>query len=200
MSTPRERRHEITKQRILDTARAILAADGLDGLSMRGLAQQIDYTPSAIYKYFASKEEILQAIRQEGFARGAVMQAEAIQPGMTPPEMLLAAGRAYLRFAELYPEHYQLMFNSPDLPPESIQAMLSTPDFNGLPQAIAAGVDQGYLHLPPGYTPELLAVQAWVMVHGIAMIKMNMMQAVQEDFGTLCDQMLQAFIASFTVS
>jgi AcrR family transcriptional regulator len=198
MDSPRQRRHEITKQRIIDAARKILVEQGLVGLSIRTLANQIDYTPSAIYKYFESKEDILRAIRQEGFALGSKLQSEAIAVSMTPPEKMLASGRAYLRFAELYPEYYQLMFNSTDLPPASIQAITSNPKFASVPQAINEGLAQGYFHLPPGYTVEMLALQAWITVHGMAMLKLGVMHSVQADFGALCDQILQAFITNLT--
>jgi AcrR family transcriptional regulator len=200
METPRQRRHETTKQRIIDIARKILVEQGLAGLSIRTLANQIDYTPSAIYKYFDSKEAILQAIREEGFALGSELQAEAVTSSMTPPEKMLASGRAYLRFAELYPEYYQLMFNSTDLPSASVQAITSDPNFISVPQAIAEGVAQGYFHLPPGYTAEMLAVQAWTTVHGMAMLKLGVMHSVQAEFGALCDQILQAFVTNLTSS
>jgi AcrR family transcriptional regulator len=197
--TPRERRHERTKQRILDSAREILVTEGMAGLSMRGLAEQIDYTPSAIYKYFRSKEDILQAIRQEGFALSAKMHAEAASRPLPAPEKLVAAGRAYLRFAETYPQHYLLMFNSPELPPGGVEAVAKDPNFSGVPQIVREGVEQGYFRLPPGYTPEMMAFQCWITAHGMAMLKLGIMRGAREEFAAFCDQLLVAITASFTV-
>lgn len=198
-STPRERRHERTKQRILDSAREILVTEGMAGLSMRGLAEQIDYTPSAIYKYFKSKEDILQAIREEGFALNAKMQAETASRTLPPPARLLAAGRAYLRFAETYPQHYLLMFNAPEAPPGGVEAVANDPNFSGVPQIVREGVELGYFRLPSGYTPEMMAFQCWITAHGMAMLKLGIMQGAGEEFGAFCDQLLAAFTASFTV-
>ncbi len=197
MVTPRERRHDLTKQKILDTARNILVSQGMQGLSMRTLAKEIDYSPSAIYKYYDSKEAILQAIREEGIALSSAMQVEAINQAESPADKLLASGRAYLRFAELYPEHYLLLFTTRDLPPESIQAIFNDPKFTGLPQIIQDGIDQGVFRLPPGYTPDLLGMQAWVTVHGIAMLKLGLLHSAQEEFNPVADQILQTFINSF---
>lgn len=199
MPSPRERRHELTKRRILDSARKILVSQGLAGLSMRRLARQIDYTPSAIYKYFASKEDILQAIRQEGFALNSTIQAEAASQPLPPPQRLLASGRAYLRFAETYPEHYLLMFNSPELPPGSVQDVVNDPNFSGVPHIIREGIEQGCFRLPPGYSPEMMGFQCWITAHGIAMLKLGVMYSAREQFSAFCDQLLEAFIASFTV-
>jgi AcrR family transcriptional regulator len=168
-------------------------------MSMRGLAEQIDYTPSAIYKYFKSKEDILQAIREEGFALSARMHAEAASQPQPAPEKLLAAGRAYLRFAETYPQHYLLMFNSPELPPGGVEAVANDPNFSGVPQIVREGVEQDYFRLPPGYTPEMMAFQCWITVHGMAMLKLGIMHGAREEFGAFCNQLLDAIVASFTV-
>jgi AcrR family transcriptional regulator len=140
MSSPRERRHDLTRQKILDTARKIILNQGLDGLSMRVLAEQIDYSPSAIYKYFDNKEEILQAIREESWARSAAVQAEKLTANLPPPQRLYEAGKAYLEFAETYPEHYLLMFNVPDESLGDASAIGIDARFSGLAALIQEGI------------------------------------------------------------
>lgn len=66
---PRTRRDERTRQSIIYTAQNILSQQGIDGLSMRAIAEQIDYSPAGLYEYFDGKEEIIQAVRQEGVQR-----------------------------------------------------------------------------------------------------------------------------------
>ncbi|MCB0147914.1 MAG: TetR/AcrR family transcriptional regulator, partial [Caldilineaceae bacterium] len=66
MSTPRTKRRLRTKQAILDAARAIIVEDGLPALSMRTLADRIDYSPAGLYEYFGGKEEIVAAVCDEG--------------------------------------------------------------------------------------------------------------------------------------
>src|SRR5512135_1465786 len=106
MTTPRARRQDITRRKILDTARQILVTEGLQNLSMRSLAEQIDYSPAAIYRYFGSKEEILQAIREEGWARISAARPESSSEKLSPPQMLYESGEDYLAFAAGYPEYY----------------------------------------------------------------------------------------------
>jgi AcrR family transcriptional regulator len=50
--TPRQRRHLRTKDAILDAARQIIAEEGADNLSMRGIAERIDYSAAGLYEYF----------------------------------------------------------------------------------------------------------------------------------------------------
>jgi AcrR family transcriptional regulator len=200
MSSPRERRHDLTRQKILDTARQIILNQGLDGFSMRVLAEQIDYSPSAIYKYFDNKEEILQAIREESWARSAAAQAEKLTANLPPPERLYAAGKAYLEFAETNPEHYLLMFNAPDESIGDASDIGQDARFGGIAGLVQEGVDTGYFKLPPGYTPLMMAFHLWISVHGIAMLKLTLMRHAHAEFDALCDQIMKAFIGSFTVS
>ncbi len=60
------RRHVRTKQAILDAALEIVIQNGPAALSMRSLAERIDYSPAGLYEYFSSKEEIISAVCDEG--------------------------------------------------------------------------------------------------------------------------------------
>jgi AcrR family transcriptional regulator len=196
-TSPRSRRHDITKQKILDAARKILVTEGLAVLSMRALAEQIDYSPAAIYKYFENKEEILQAIREEGWALSRLSDPD--DESLTPPEKLLAGGMQYLAFADAYPEHYLLMFNSPDLDDDSLSDISTDPRFNGLVAVIEEGIATGHFKLPAGFTPVMLAFQLWISCHGIAMLRLTQMRNHRAEFDPLCDQIMKGFVNSITV-
>lgn len=69
--TAQQRRRDKRIQHILETAIAILASDGLEGLTIQRLAAALDYTPGALYRYFESKDAILLGVQRlalEGFA------------------------------------------------------------------------------------------------------------------------------------
>jgi AcrR family transcriptional regulator len=197
MGTPRIRRRDMTRQKILDEARKIILTEGLNSLSMRLLAERIDYSPSAIYKYFDSKQEILRAIREEGFALGLALQAERVPADATPPEKYYLSGKAFLEFAERYPEHYQLMFNSPD-EPQGAPDELARARFGGLLKMLEEGVESGYFKLPEGYTPLLMVFHSWFVIHGAVMLQRTAMKAYRKEFSALCDTMLRVFIDSVT--
>jgi AcrR family transcriptional regulator len=195
--TPREKRHDLTRQKILDMARKILVTQGLAGLSMRALAEKIEYSPAAIYKYFENKEEILQAIRDEGWALSRLSNPD--KKGLTPPEKLLAGGRYYLAFADSYPEHYLLMFNSPDLDEGGVSGMSIDPRFTGLLTVIEEGIVNGYFKLPAGLSPVHMAYQLWISCHGIVMLRLTKMRQHRAEFDLLCDQIMKGFVDSITV-
>ena len=62
--TPASRRREKVRQTILEAAERVFAEEGYEGLSIRRLAEEIDYSPSAIYKYFASKTELVGCLKE----------------------------------------------------------------------------------------------------------------------------------------
>jgi AcrR family transcriptional regulator len=60
-------RHRI-RQAILDAARELFIAEGYQNVSMRKIADRIEYSPAAIYSYFPAKDDIFFALAAEGSA------------------------------------------------------------------------------------------------------------------------------------
>src|SRR5437763_721083 len=107
--SPRQKRHQLTKQAILQAAKKIVAEEGVTALSMRAIADKIDYSPSGLYEYYGSKEEIVAELTKEGFEKLG-SDLTRIDPALSPSQRLTEAGLVYLRFAASYPELYGLMF------------------------------------------------------------------------------------------
>src|SRR5205807_9212512 len=107
----RERRRARTAQALLDAAMEIIAERGVEALSMREIAQRIEYSPSGLYEYYASKDEILDALRQRGFVQLTEHIEHAVQ-GNTAVERLYELALAYLEFARQNRNLYLLMFYS----------------------------------------------------------------------------------------
>jgi AcrR family transcriptional regulator len=188
-----ERRRARTRQVILNAARAIITEKGAEALSMRSLAEAVDYSPAALYNYFDSREAIIQAIRQEGWALSAAMSAD-IPQDIPLGEMMVQQGMAYLRFAETHPEHYRLMMSSSDNVPESLEAFVADPRFVGLigfaNQLIASGV----LSLPEGFGAKHMAFLMWFVVHGASMLKLTTMRECRSDFDKLVEEVLRGLL------
>jgi AcrR family transcriptional regulator len=186
-------RRDLSRQKILDKARKLFVEKGLAGLSMRKLARELHYTPGAIYKHFENKEEILQAIREESWVLSNAMDAD-MPPGLGARDMLVESGRQYLRFAAAYPEHYQLMFNSPDLPYGTPEDIRKDPHFAPVIAMVEQGVRSGEILLPEGFDPVMLAFQMWITVHGAAMLRLTVMKMYGKEFDRFFDDLLVAMI------
>jgi AcrR family transcriptional regulator len=104
----RERQKQVTRASILDAARQIAASEGWSAVTIRRIADQIEYTSPIIYQYFNSKEDALVAVVMEGY--------QALEAAMSIPletrdtdEMVLVLTRAYLNFVQAQPRVYELM-------------------------------------------------------------------------------------------
>lgn len=196
---PRDRRHDLTRQKILATARSLLLTEGLDGISMRALAEKADYSPAALYKYFDSKEAIIEALRQEAWQILAAYEPEPPPAGMTAlADLYVHSGRNYIRFASQYPEYYQLIMSTTETGPASLEEFKQLPSFVELLRFIEAAVAGGEFELPAGYEPIHLALLSWFTVHGISLLKLTMMSKCQAEFEPLSVEVLEMVTAAFT--
>ncbi|MGY6531254.1 TetR/AcrR family transcriptional regulator [Glycocaulis sp.] len=110
--SPAERRRRKVRDAIVEAAEAIFAEEGEAGISMRRIAERIDYSPAALYKYFNSKEALFDEIREQFFERlygRMVAVAETVTEGPLVCEQCL---RAYVETGLEQPAHYRLAFSS----------------------------------------------------------------------------------------
>jgi AcrR family transcriptional regulator len=107
----RAREKENLREEILDAARSLFAKEGYDSVSIRKIANQIEYSPGTIYLYFKDKSEIFNALCEEAFAKlGKKMRSIAEDKDSDPLERIRRAGRAYIEFAVENPNQYTVAF------------------------------------------------------------------------------------------
>jgi AcrR family transcriptional regulator len=199
--TPSERRYEKTRQGILDAARSLLMEGGVEAISMRTLAEKVDYSPAALYKYFANKEEIVEVLRQEAWQLMAAYEPEPPPANLTSmADLFVHSGRNYIRFAAQYPEYYQLIMSTTETGPNSMEEFMQNPNFRGLLQFIEAAVASGDFQVPEGYTTTHLAMLSWFVVHSISLLKLTMMSKCQAEFEALSVEVLEMIKVTFARS
>src|SRR4029453_17789004 len=103
-----ERDRETVRRAILDAARELFVAEGYQNVSIRKIAERIEYSPAAIYSYFPSKDDIFLALTEEGFR---MLFAPRVDMAIADPIDKIRAGfwRLY-EFSKEHPEHFALMF------------------------------------------------------------------------------------------
>src|SRR6516164_5763268 len=167
----REREKLETREKILDAARELFIAEGYDGVSMRKIADKIEYTPTTIYGHFADKDELFREICHEDFRRLAQSLIGLAQI-IDPVERLRKIGPAYIEFGHKHPNHYRTMFMTPHPPileEEAAMAGKGNPEEDAyeflratVEEAMRAGAFRKELK-----DPDLVSQTLWAGVHGV---------------------------------
>src|SRR5580765_5549288 len=99
------------RERLCEAAERLFAEKGPDAVTMRQLAADLGVSPMTPYRYFEDKDDILAAVRANGFNRfaEALEQARASADGARARGA--AVGEAYVTFALEHPHAYKLMFD-----------------------------------------------------------------------------------------
>jgi AcrR family transcriptional regulator len=172
------------RARLCAVAQRRFARHGVDGVSMRGLADELGCSPMTPYRYFRDKDEILAAVRAAAFDRFAdALEDAARKSGDDLPAAGHATGLAYVRFALSDPEAYRLMFDlsqpHPERYPELVRAsgrarhMMSA----ALEALVKAGIFVG--------DPHLLGCVFWATMHGLVVLRLAGKLPEQPDFETI---------------
>jgi len=157
--------HGNLREALLDGTRDLVAERGPQGFTLSEAARRAGVSPSAPYRHFRDRDEVLAELCRRGFALfGQRLQAAAASVA-APAEALHRMGPAYLAFAREQPGYYAAMFafrpSRSGEPPDPVRQ--EPPAV--LAQAIAAV-------LPPGGPdPRLVALQVWALSHGVAMLE-----------------------------
>ncbi|HTQ02484.1 MAG TPA: TetR/AcrR family transcriptional regulator [Polyangiaceae bacterium] len=163
-----------TRERILHESRELLREKGSPGFSMRGLAERVGVTPTALYRHFEDKDALLATLLDEGFATFSSYLMRALS-GKTPLERLRHAGLAYFDFALEHPRDYALMFTTPcgdlglETVSESAKARMDG-TFVFLVDRIKECIDAGVCL---AHDPRAIALHVWATVHGLASLRLN---------------------------
>ena len=96
----------------MDAARDLFAKEGVEAVSMRKIADVIEYSPTAIYLHFADKDALLEELCAHDF--GALAESFAQEARIKDPiERIKALGRRFMKFGLKYPNHFRFMFLTP---------------------------------------------------------------------------------------
>jgi AcrR family transcriptional regulator len=168
----REREKQELRTKILDAARELFVAEGYDSVTMRKIAERIEYSPTAIYLHFKDKTALIRELCENDFRAFAAKFFDLLALP-DPVERLRRAGDAYVDFAVECPQQYRLMFMTkrPEVDPE--EGERDDPALNAyvflkgtIEQAMAAGL------LRPELTDaDLVAQTTWAGMHGVVSLE-----------------------------
>ena len=163
----KDREKKEIKKLVLDSAMQLFLEEGYKNVTIRKIAEQIEYSPATIYLYFKDKDEILSTLRKMAFEKFYEFQisGHVIED---PVERLTAQGRGYFRFAIENPGYYELMFFLKEPiekinKPEEFRAEMDSYDI--LKQNVKSCIDAGRMRTN---NVDATSFALWSYVHGIA--------------------------------
>lgn len=106
----RAREKEQLRRQILVAARELFVNEGYENVSMRKIANKIEYSPTTIYLYFKDKADLLDSVCQETLLNLLNTLEQLKRDKSDPLETLRKSGRAYVEFGLKYPQDYKLTF------------------------------------------------------------------------------------------
>lgn len=177
------RKQEEIRQVILDTARGIVAREGIQGLSIRKITNAIDYSPAIIYHYFKDKNEILATLVNEGYEQILASIRSVESNELEPEKELKEIFVQYIKAALASPDVYKsIMLNSDPLVLQRT-ALLErgiadrSPTLQTLCKNIERGIGRGrYAPCDPEMTAQII----WTASFGLT-IKLMMEKEIPEE-------------------
>jgi AcrR family transcriptional regulator len=167
------------RARILDAARTLFVGRGIEAVSMREIAKQINYSSTTLYHHFADKEALLQAVCDEDF----LQLANGMREIMQIPDLIArirALGSGYAMFALQNPNHYRLMFMTPRTPcnvdiTRIQQGNVEQDAYAQLKRVVTDAFEAGLFKLELT-SAELIAQTLWASIHGVCSLEITLGQ------------------------
>jgi AcrR family transcriptional regulator len=174
----RVRERTETREKILKAAREMFAEVGYEAVTMRAIAERVEYTPTAIYHHFKNKQALVTELCHRDIAALASHFNASVTLGH-PLERIRQVGEAYLEFAIKNPEQYRFMFMTelpaPEHSADYIAETRGVPErdaYEFLRRAFKDAIDAGLMR-EEYQDPDLVAQIMWSTLHGIISIQLT---------------------------
>ena len=163
---PRHGEDDRVAERLVDSARRLLAEGGLDHVTMRSVAIGAGVSTMNVYSRFGGKDGLLDVLYREGFEALGARLAAIHEPDLAGQIRAFAA--TYRAFALEHPARYELMFGgeSRGFRPSDASATIARQVLAGIAGLIGAAADRGEVTLPQGADAVQVAATLWAMCHG----------------------------------
>lgn len=182
--TPAGRRRQRVRESIIAAAERVFAQEGEEGLSIRRLAEEIDYSPAAIYKYFGSKEELVDELKEAFFERLLTRVDQTSSADKPFADRARSCVTTYIETATARPYHYAAAFSSIQPEKPCADAEMETWEqftqtrkgqaFQVLVDMVLEGQALGIFDTE--LDPVMAAKSVWAAMHGLAQLLTHLPQ------------------------
>jgi AcrR family transcriptional regulator len=190
------RERETIRRAILNAARSLFLAEGYANVSMRKIAEQIEYSPGAIYSYFPGKEDIFFALAEEGLQSLRTHCACETSDEASPLQQVRAAFLRFYTFSKEQPEYFWLIFVDSAAPRISRdwERFSFVRDLrHNIEHQIQRCVDEGVFPIR-GSAASIFRI-VWTAMYGAAVFRLSHRLTPGENADALAEDLLDATLA-----
>ncbi|MBK7866473.1 MAG: TetR/AcrR family transcriptional regulator [Ignavibacteriales bacterium] len=196
ISERKEREKHEKRRLILDKAMQLFVDEGYENVSIRKIAEKIEYSPATIYLYFSDKDEILGNLQKEGFDKFYDFLSKA-ESETDPVQRVRKLGRMYIKFGLENPEYYDLMFIARAPMKKYIDGLVWTEadkSFLLLRNTVEYAMEKGAIKQGPSLP---VAFGLWSLVHGVVSLvnRQRLSEIKDEELGNLIEKSLDEMIS-----
>ena len=188
----RAREKKELRQEILDAARELFVREGFENVSMRKIAEKIEYSPTTIYLYFRDKADLLDCLCEETFTRLVKKQTSLDQTVADPLDRLRKGLRFYVEFGLKHPNDYKVTFMMTRPAMDQISGArsheLGKRAFAHLRNTLAECAEKGLLDVPD---VEATAQAIWAAFHGLTSLLIARPRFEWESTNRLIDTLIE---------
>ncbi len=191
--TPRQRRREKNREVILDTALELISEKGFENLSLREIAKDADYSPAALYKYFDSKQGIVEAVHVRENLK-LIQQLNTVPVELPSVQRLLEMCMIYIQF-NLENRAYLSLVNNMTSPRRTKEQSvpLDSP-YTLFFRAVSEWTQTEEVALSGDYGLEEITYALWAQIHGMATLRLNQLKNFEADFNNVNRRTLEIFL------
>jgi AcrR family transcriptional regulator len=187
--------HGDLRSTLLNAANVLLKEPGIEGLSLRKLADKVGVSRTAPYHHFKDKNQLLCAIAEQGFVQWQQDAANIFnQTGLSPKDKYRQFFHGYISYAADNPELYDLMFGRTIWKQNSATNELRNaayPSFNHQVEMTKKWQSQGLM--PKDENTLRLSQVTWGTMHGIARLLIDGIYADRSHIDEMCDCAVNLF-------
>ncbi|WP_085297984.1 TetR/AcrR family transcriptional regulator [Cognaticolwellia mytili] len=200
MVTKTKYHHGDLRKSLVSTASDMVAEDGIEGLSLRKLAEKIGVSRTAAYHHFTDKNDLLCAIAEQAFERWHKISSEIFsQENLSNVDKYRSFVHAYISFANENPSLYELMFGRVIWKENNSTATLKSiayTSFNYQVEMIKLWQEQGIINSEENTLR--LAQVSWATLHGIARLVIDGIYAQENQIDEMCECAVNVFLIDNT--
>lgn len=156
--------HGNLKEALVEVAQRFIAERGLGKFTLVDAAKIVGVSPTALYRHFRGRDELVAEVAGRGFDLLAERLARALRSRGSPLERFTRMGEAYLAFAEEEPGFYAAMFAARTADESNRQGQETSSAFTILVNALMLTFPEGFDDVDPRF----MALEVWALSHGIA--------------------------------